>query len=95
VLAEADLGGEGDVLSLIAGSEPSPDFAAVFAEEFDRRLEMLPDDGIRAIVLDRLAGYKDEEIAARLGCTRRTVMRKLAVIRNAWRVEVQPCVPTP
>jgi DNA-directed RNA polymerase specialized sigma24 family protein len=90
---EADLGGAGfygesDMLSLIAGSGPSPEFAAAVAEECGRRLEALDNDELRRIVLDRLAGFKDREIAARLGCTRKTVQRKLAVIRNAWQAEV-------
>jgi len=93
VLNEADLvgsvsRGDGDVLSLIAGSEPTPEFAVSVAEECGSLLATLGDDVLRQIALDRLAGYKDEEIAARLGCTRRTVMRKLAMIRNAWRAEV-------
>jgi DNA-directed RNA polymerase specialized sigma24 family protein len=95
VLTEADVRGEGDVLALIAGSQPSPEFAALAAEECGRLLDALNDDVLRRIALDRLAGYKDREIAARLGCTRRTVMRKLAVIRNAWRAEVVPCVRIP
>ena len=78
LFAEADLGmagsrGESDVLSLIADSGPSPEFAAAVAEECGRLLGALNDDQLRRIVLDRLAGYKDREIAARQGCTRRTV----------------------
>ena len=93
LLNEAELGGAGfwgqsDVLSLIAGPGPSPEFAAQVAEECGRRLEALDNDELRRIVLDRLAGFKDREIAARLGCTRRTVNRRLTVIRNTWMTEV-------
>ena len=42
-----------------------------------RLLGLLPNDELRRIALDRMAGYRDEEIAAHLGCSRRTVMRKL------------------
>jgi len=39
----------------------------------------------------RMEGYATEEIAARLGCTTRTVQRKLDLIRRAWlRDEDQP-----
>ena len=93
-LTEADVAREGAVLSLIAGPEPSPDFAASVAEECGRLLDALGDDVLRRIALDRLAGYKDAEIAARLGCTRRTVMRKLTRIRDAWEAEVGGCAST-
>jgi len=93
LLTGANLGmagsrGESDVLSLIEGPGPSPEFAAEVAEECGRLLGALDNDELRRIVLDRLAGFKDWEIAARLGCTRKTVQRKLTVIRNAWRAEV-------
>ena len=94
VLAGADLGGtgssnEGDPLALIPGLEPTPDLAVLVAEECRRLFGLLHDDGLCRIALDRMAGYHDEEIAARLGCSRRTVMRKLIRIRNAWRPEVE------
>jgi hypothetical protein len=31
-----------------------------------------------------MEGFGNDEIAARLGCGRRTVERKLAVIRSSW-----------
>jgi DNA-directed RNA polymerase specialized sigma24 family protein len=94
VLSAADLGGAGssgerDPLALIAGPDPTPDFAVLVAEECRHLLGLLHDDGLRQIALDRMAGYNDEEIATRLGCSRRTVMRKLIRIRNAWRGEVE------
>jgi DNA-directed RNA polymerase specialized sigma24 family protein len=93
LLSEAALRGsgsfrEGEGFAAIAGSEPSPEFAASVAEECRRLLDSLDDDVLRRVALDRLAGYKDAEIAARLGCTRRTVMRKLTLIRKAWQSEV-------
>jgi DNA-directed RNA polymerase specialized sigma24 family protein len=86
----ADLGGsdEPDVLELVAGPDPSPDLAASAAEECRRLLGLLAEDTFRQIALDRMAGYTDDEIAARLGCTRRTVMRKLVIIRNVWNAEL-------
>jgi DNA-directed RNA polymerase specialized sigma24 family protein len=94
VVAAADLGGaglskEGDPLALIPGPDPTPDFAVLVAEECHRLLGLLHDDGLREIALERMAGYHDEEIAVRLRCSRRTVMRKLIRIRNAWRAEVE------
>jgi len=34
-------------------------------------------------------GYTADEIAKRLGCTRRTVARKLELIRDAWKGELE------
>jgi DNA-directed RNA polymerase specialized sigma24 family protein len=90
---EADLARTGrakgaDVLSLMPSPEPSPALAVEIDEEWNRLMEALHDEGLRLIALDRLAGYNDREIAARMGCTRRTIQRKLTIIRNAWRSEV-------
>ena len=42
---------------------------------------------LRAIVLLRMEGYTDDDIAARLGCARRTVQRRLRLIRQLWEQE--------
>jgi DNA-directed RNA polymerase specialized sigma24 family protein len=92
VLREADLmaGPEPETggLSQVVGAEPSPEFAAMVAEECARRLEGLPDDSLRQVALLKMEGYRNEEIAARLGCGLRTVARRLEVIRKAWLDEV-------
>jgi DNA-directed RNA polymerase specialized sigma24 family protein len=36
-----------------------------------------------------MEGYSDEEIAAQLGCARRTVVRKLRRIRGLWSQEME------
>jgi DNA-directed RNA polymerase specialized sigma24 family protein len=79
---------QGDVLDRIAGPEPTPEFAALVAEELRRRLDGLGDEMLRQVAQLKLEGWTDEEIAAQLGCTRRTVVRKLVVIRQAWMREV-------
>ena len=68
----------------LPGPEPSPEFAAIVAEEFERRMHALGDDSLRQIAVMRLEGYTDEEIARRQGCTRRTVQRRLDIIREEW-----------
>lgn len=72
-----------DVESLV-GREPTPEFAAEVAETCDVLLASLPDDESRQIALLKLENYTAEEIASRLGCTRRTVQRRLLVIRRTW-----------
>jgi DNA-directed RNA polymerase specialized sigma24 family protein len=79
-----------DVLALVASPGPTPEFAALVAEESRRLLGLLQEDTLRPIALDRLAGYHDQEIAERLGCSRRTVMRRLVIIRKIWRKEMTP-----
>lgn len=68
----------------IAGHEPTPEFAVEVAETCDALLASLPDDNSRKIALLKLENYTADEIAAKLGCTRRTVQRKLLVIRRTW-----------
>jgi len=89
-LAGGDWDERGGGLDLIAGPEPTPEFAALVAEELRCRLDSLGDETLRCIALRKMEGDTDEEIAARLGCTRRTVVRKLVVIRQAWTAEVPP-----
>jgi len=94
VVCSADLGATGsrrtDALAWIEDTSPSPEFAILVAEECKRLLGLLRNDDLRRLALDRMAGYQDHEIADRLGCSRRTVMRKLILIRNAWSEEVEP-----
>ena len=68
----------------IIGSEPTPEFAAMIAEEFDVLLERLPDDGLRRIARLRLEDYSNAEIARQLQCSERSIERRLAVIRAVW-----------
>jgi DNA-directed RNA polymerase specialized sigma24 family protein len=85
-LAGAEGGDEGGLDQFI-GIEPSPEFAALVAEEYRRRLDALGDEVLPQVAVMRMEGYTDEEIARRLGCTQRTVCRKLNLIRQEWREE--------
>jgi DNA-directed RNA polymerase specialized sigma24 family protein len=77
-------------LDQVLGREPTPAFAAQFAEECQRLLDRLPDADLRAIALLKMENYTVEEIAARLGCVPRTVRRRLQRIRSLWEQEDQP-----
>jgi DNA-directed RNA polymerase specialized sigma24 family protein len=74
----------------ILGREPTPEFAVQIAEECQRLLDRLGDDGLRAVALWKMEGYTNEEVAARLGCVPRTVERKLRTIRRLWGQEAPP-----
>jgi DNA-directed RNA polymerase specialized sigma24 family protein len=93
VFAEADLDAAGSTVGLggldqLVGPEPTPEFAAMVAEEYRRLLETLGDDTLRQVALARLEGYSSDEIAGRLGCARRTVARRLDLIRKIWLEEL-------
>ena len=64
--------------------EPTPDFAVQVAEECQRLLDRLGDAELRSIALWKMQGYTNEEIAAKLGSTLRSVERKLRLIRSRW-----------
>jgi hypothetical protein len=66
------------------GAEPSPELAAQVADECRRRLGMLGNETLRSIALWKMEGFTNDEIAAKLGCVRFTVVRKLQAIRRAW-----------
>lgn len=66
------------------GVEPSPQFAVEVADELERLFTALGDDALQAIVEQKLAGFTNEEIADKLGCSTRTVIRKLNRIRQEW-----------
>lgn len=73
---------DNQVLAEAVGSEPTPEFAAMVAEEYRRLLDRLADDTLRRIAILRMEGETTESIAEQLGCARRTVARQLALIRT-------------
>ena len=77
-----DPGSDDDVLARAVGSEPTPEFAAMVAEEYRRLLDRLGDDVLRKVAILRMEGYTTDAIAGQLGCARRTVARQLALIRR-------------
>jgi hypothetical protein len=71
-------------LEQIIGSEPSPEFAAMVAEEYTRRLDDLGDQTLRRIAQLKLACHSNDEIRRQLGCSLRRVTLKLELIRKKW-----------
>jgi len=69
----------------VAAPEPSPDFAAQLQEQCSRLLSLLGDVTLRSVAIWKMEGYGNDEIAQMLGCSRRTVARKLDSIRELWR----------
>ncbi len=85
VRREADLlAGHDRAVAEVPAADPTPEIAAMVAEECGRLLEALGDDSLRAVALARMEGYTNDEIATQLGCARRTVARRLDLIRKTW-----------
>ena len=68
----------------IAGSDPSPDFALRLAEAIPTLVHALGDPMLQTIAQRKLEGYTNEDIAKELNVSTRTVVRKLARIRQEW-----------
>jgi RNA polymerase sigma factor (sigma-70 family) len=81
-------GGDDDVgsdpLDRLLGSEPTPEFAAMVAEERRRLRDALGDASLCQVLDLRLEGYTREEIAVEMGCAVATVKRRLDTIRQIW-----------
>ena len=78
---------QGPGIAEVLGPEPTPEVAALVAEQCGQLLERLNDETLRQIALYKLEGYTNEEIARLLDCAPRTVERKLARIRDCWATE--------
>jgi DNA-directed RNA polymerase specialized sigma24 family protein len=76
--------GDSQELDEILGSEPTPQFAALLAEECQRLLGALGSAELAQLALWKMEGYSNEEIAAKLDCVPRTVERKLRLISSLW-----------
>jgi RNA polymerase sigma factor (sigma-70 family) len=72
----------------ISGQEPTPDSAIASIEECQRLLQLLPDDTLREVATLKLEGWKNREIAEKIGLVEATVERKLKGIRSLWEREL-------
>ncbi len=71
----------------VPAPDPSPEYAVMVAEEYHRLLGALGDESLRQVARWRVDGLTVDEIAGRLGCARRTVARRLDLIRKTWIAE--------
>ena len=67
-----------------ASDEPTPEHAAMVGDEFERLLGLLKDETLRAIVMLKLDGYTNMEVAEQLNRHVRSIERKLQLIRMHW-----------
>jgi RNA polymerase sigma factor (sigma-70 family) len=68
----------------VIGDAPTPEFAAMMIEQRERLFAQLGDPDLKALASAKLEGYTNEEIAEQLGCSLRTVERRLHLIRKKW-----------
>lgn len=78
------LGDDGDGMAQFLSTEPTPEDAARFADDYERLFAKLGDETLRRIARRKLEGYSSSEIAQELGTSSRTVDRKLNLIRAIW-----------
>jgi DNA-directed RNA polymerase specialized sigma24 family protein len=78
--AEDDSGPGG--FDALEGGGPTPEEAAILAEEVEGLLGRLRDPALRQVAVWKLEGYTNAEIAQRQGCSLPTVGRQLAIIRR-------------
>ncbi len=69
----------------LPGDAPTPELVLRAREECDHLLDKLGDDVLKQIAILKMQGYLVVEIADRLGCTKRSVQRRLEIIRKTWR----------
>ncbi len=74
----------------VVGPEPTPEFAAQVAEQYQRLLDLLGDESLQKVAVWKMEGLTNDEVAERLDCSRRTVARKLDTIRIIWSQEPTP-----
>jgi DNA-directed RNA polymerase specialized sigma24 family protein len=75
---------EVDPLEDVAERTPPPDLMALMTEQCQVLVGLLDDPELEALVWLKLEGHTNEEIAERLGYTRRTIQRMLQVVRRLW-----------
>lgn len=72
----------------VPSTEPSPELLVQLDDQLQRLLASLEDDRLREVARSVLAGDSRPEIAEKLGLSLRSVERKIALIREAWRSEL-------
>lgn len=71
-------------VSQVISREPSPEFAAEVAEQFELMMKSLDDEELVQLATWKMEGFTNEEIAKKVNRTTRTIERKLQLIRKIW-----------
>jgi DNA-directed RNA polymerase specialized sigma24 family protein len=81
------------VLSQIPDSSLNAETVLLALDACQRLLSLLEGDALRRVALWKLAGWTNEAIRVKLGCSLATVERALARIRETWKREWSDAVP--
>ncbi len=81
------------VLSQIPDSSLTAETVLLALDACQRLLSLLDGDALRRVALWKLAGWTNEAIRLKLGCSLATVERALARIRETWKREWSDAVP--
>lgn len=84
VFIGAGASGQAGGIDAVLGTEPTPEFAALVAEQYEALLGSLEDDRLRQTAVYKLEGYTNAQIAQAMECAPSTVERRLARIRREW-----------
>jgi DNA-directed RNA polymerase specialized sigma24 family protein len=71
-------------LAGITDGQLTPDMKALFADQCQHLFDLLDDDMLETIALLRMEGYSVAEIATKIDCAKRSVERRLKMIRLIW-----------
>ena len=83
------------MLAQVVGDTPTPEFAAMMAEQWRVLLDLLddkprPGPPLRELALRKMEGYTNAELAEQFDCSKRTIERGLCLIRGKWKDESGP-----
>ncbi len=70
---------------LLVDGEPTPDMAAQYKDTLTTLMHEISDENDKLIVAGKLEGKTIGELSKQLGLARRTIDRKLQLIRRIWR----------
>lgn len=72
--------GERTGIEQIAAQTPTPEMAAMLTDEIKHLLERLADSTLQQIAVWKMEGHTYDEMAVKLDCSKRTVIRKFKLI---------------
>jgi DNA-directed RNA polymerase specialized sigma24 family protein len=81
------------ILSQVPATALPPELLLLALDACQRLLSLLEGNTLKRVALWKLAGYTNEAIRAKLGCSLATVERALARIRETWKREWSDAVP--
>ena len=72
----------------LVGDCPTAETLAILEEESQRLLDLLPSSELAKVATHRIEGYSVAEIANELSVSKRSIERKLRLIRDVWSQEL-------